>query len=403
VNRRTLIELLSAPLITRQLSKAAQRDRVVIAGAGIMGASIAYHLAVRGADVTVLERQQPGSGATRNSFAWLNATFSKQPRSYYELNLAGIAGWRRLSLLFRDLQVQWGGSVQWSSPGDGALRLRSDIARHEAWGYSVHRIDGAEIPTLLPAIAPGPVGAACFADQEGTVDPIHALTVFLDHAKAMGAKIEFPAEVTGIAIANGRVAAVESSRGKFPCDFLVLAAGVDTQRLARLVEINVPLKDSPGALAHAKPSARLLDRVALAPGANIKQNPDGRIVTGTDFGGTPLISLRDMESEVRSGPFGSVKSEWLLLAHVDEVKIRGHRKLILLQRRLHALPFDGGLHDLPVVLRSHADRHGEGRLVGLPAVRDRARGSSNFSSSTGSAVWRRYWSKIGVRFMPVSG
>ena len=55
-----------------------------------------------------------------------------------------------------------------------------------------------------------------------------------------------------------------------------------------MAEVNVPLKESPGALAHTKPAAKLLDRLALAPGANIKQNPDGRIVTGTDFGGAPV-------------------------------------------------------------------------------------------------------------------
>ena len=74
----------------------AKNDRVVIAGAGIIGASIAYHLAKRGARVTVLEKQRPGAGATEKSFAWINS-FSKQPRSYYDLNLHGMAGWRRLS------------------------------------------------------------------------------------------------------------------------------------------------------------------------------------------------------------------------------------------------------------------------------------------------------------------
>jgi glycine/D-amino acid oxidase-like deaminating enzyme len=325
VNRRRLLELVSAPLVTRKLLKAARRDRVVIVGAGIIGASIAYHLVERGANVMVLERQQPGSGATRNSFAWLNATFSKQPRSYYELNLAGIAGWRRLSLQFRDLNVQWGGSVQWSERGASAIRLRDDIAQREAWGYSVHAIAAEEIPALLPSITPGPVGAACFAGQEGTVDPIHALTVFLQHAKALGAQVEYPAEVTGIATSNGRVTAVESSRGTFPCDFLVLASGVDTERLARLVGVNVPLKDSAGALAHTKPHTRLLDRVALAPGATIKQNPDGRIVTGTDFGGTPL------KDTSREFGLGLLKNAERFLAKLNDVELEtvtlGHRVL----------------------------------------------------------------------------
>jgi glycine/D-amino acid oxidase-like deaminating enzyme len=323
MNRRTMIELLSVPLMTTL--KAANRDRVVIAGAGIMGASIAYHLARRGADVTVFEKQRPGSGATKNSFAWLNATFSKQPRSYYELNLAGIAGWRRLCLEFPDLKVQWGGSVQWVEPGAGADRLRKNIAPHEAWGYSVHPIEAADIARLLPAIAPGPVGAACFADQEGTVDPIHALGVFLEHAKAMGAKVEYPCEVTGVSSSNRRVTGVETTRGKFACDFLVLAAGVDTERLARMADVDVPLKDSPGALAHTKPHDRLLDRVALAPGANIKQNPDGRIVTGTDFGGTPVNDTS------REFGLGLLKNAERFLAKLNRAELEtvtlGHRVL----------------------------------------------------------------------------
>src|SRR5579885_929178 len=113
MNRRTLLKFLSASALAATRARpAAARDHVVIIGAGIMGASIGYHLARRGADVTILEKQRPGSGATEKSFAWINASFSKQPRAYYDLNLLGIAGWRRLALEFGDLQVQWGGSVE---------------------------------------------------------------------------------------------------------------------------------------------------------------------------------------------------------------------------------------------------------------------------------------------------
>jgi glycine/D-amino acid oxidase-like deaminating enzyme len=278
----------SIPLMAT-FGRAAGRDRVVIAGAGIMGASIGYHLAKRGARVTIVEKERPGAGATQNSFAWINATFSKRPRSYFDLNLAGIAGWRRLSLEFgSELQIQWGGSVEWAAPGADADKLRTSVRRHEDWGYAAHAIDAAEMASLLPAVSPGPVGAACFSEIEGTLDPMHALGVLLSKAKEAGADVQHPCEVTGISISGGRVKAVETTRGRMEADYFVIAAGTGSTQLARMAEVNVPLKESPGALAHTRPMKRMLDHVALAPGATIKQNPDGRIVTGTDFGGSPV-------------------------------------------------------------------------------------------------------------------
>ncbi len=252
-----------------------------------MGASMAYHLAKRGARVTVLEKQRPGAGATEKSFAWINA-FSKLPRSYYDLNLYGIAGWRRLTLEIPGLQVQWGGSVQWAAPQE-AETLRKNIARLEQWGYAAHRIGAAEISQLVPECVPGEVAAACFAEQEGTVDPMQALGILLKAAQELGAAVQYPCEVTGILTAGGRVRAVDTSRGRVETDFLVLAAGVDTPRLAAMLDVRVPLKESPGLLAHTAPAPRMLDRLAMAPGANIKQNPDGRIVTGSDFGSAATL------------------------------------------------------------------------------------------------------------------
>jgi glycine/D-amino acid oxidase-like deaminating enzyme len=276
-------------VMATSIGRAATRDRVVIAGAGIMGASIGYHLARRGARVTIVEKERPGAGATQNSFAWINATFSKQPRSYFELNLAGIAGWRRLSLEFgSELQIQWGGSVEWAAPGDGARKLLASVRHHEAWGYPTRLIDAASMASLFPAVSPGPVGAACFSEIDGTLDPMHALNVLLARARAAGAEVQHPCEVTGISISGGRVKAVETTQGSMEADYFVIAAGTGSTRLARMAEVHVPLKESPGALAHTRPLKRLLDHVALAPGATIKQNPDGRIVTGTDFGGSPV-------------------------------------------------------------------------------------------------------------------
>lgn len=264
-------------------------NHVIVAGGGIIGASIAYHLARRGAQVTLLEKLRPASGATEKSFAWINATFSKRPRSYYELNLRGIAGWRRLQQeLEGELPLEWGGSVQWHPAGAEAEQLRRDVRRHQSWGYATQLVNEAELRRLLPKVAPGPAAAAGFSEQEGAVDPVEAVTVLLEKAQQFGASLRYPCEVTGLDLAGGGVRSVETTEGRILADVLVLACGIDTPRIAAMASASVPLKQSPGVLAHTAPQPRLLERVALAPGAHIKQMLNGRIVTGANFGGSPV-------------------------------------------------------------------------------------------------------------------
>jgi glycine/D-amino acid oxidase-like deaminating enzyme len=268
---------------------AANLGGVIVAGAGIIGASIAYHLAKRGAQVTILEKQRPAAGATQNSFAWLNAF--KQPHAYYELNLLGVLGWRRLCQeIGNELQVQWGGTMQWSRAGAPATALKKTVEMYQRWGYPTHQADEAEFGRLLPGITPGPWGAAAFGELEGTVDPTHAVNVLLKKAQEFGAKIEYPCEITGLSMVNGKVKELRTSRGPVEVGMFILAAGVDTPHLAQMAGVHVPLKSSPGLLAHTVPHAHLLDRIALAPGANIKQNPDGPIVTGTDFAASAITA-----------------------------------------------------------------------------------------------------------------
>ena len=71
---------------------------VVVVGAGIVGASIAYHLARRQVAVTVLERHRPGAGASSHSFAWINA-FGKEP---YPITISIGVRWRCGIALPRD-------------------------------------------------------------------------------------------------------------------------------------------------------------------------------------------------------------------------------------------------------------------------------------------------------------
>ncbi len=255
-------------------------DRIVVVGAGITGASIAYHLAKRGAKVAIVDAARPGAGATEKSFGWINATFSKCPRAYFDLNQLGIAGWRRLETeLGGELKVQWGGSVAWVGP-DEADALRQSVRRHQEWGYATHLIDGDEIHQLLTNIAPGEFGAACWCEFEGALDPMDAVKAMLRQVREAGAEVRYPNEVTGLKIENGRVTAIQLGESSLEAAAVVLACGVGIPHLAEMAEVSVPLKESEGVLVHTRPQPKLIDRVVLAPEIHCKQKLDGRVVLG---------------------------------------------------------------------------------------------------------------------------
>ena len=291
MQRRSVLKLFGGLVVSGIPGVSAQprrRDRVAIVGGGIIGASIAFHLARRGADVRLLEKAEPAAGATRNSFAWINAGLSKRPREYYRLNHLSMLAYRQLRLDLGDsLPVQWGGSLTWFDRLEASESLQRQVRARQTWGYPVHLVDDDEFRRLEPAVVRGAASATAFATQEGSVDPVAATQALLAGARERGATIEYPCEVTGLDIASGRLRGVRTTCGTFEADVIVIAAGVATPRLAAMAGLDVPLKDSPGVLAHTKPTDRILGRVVLAPGAHMKQMLDGRIVTGAGFGGSP--------------------------------------------------------------------------------------------------------------------
>ena len=94
MDRRTLLKLLAASslIAANPLSKN-NKLKVIVVGAGIIGASIAYHLAKSGVQVTVIDQEAPASHASRGTFAWINATWPKQPHAYHTLNQESVANW----------------------------------------------------------------------------------------------------------------------------------------------------------------------------------------------------------------------------------------------------------------------------------------------------------------------
>ncbi|MDH3223577.1 MAG: FAD-binding oxidoreductase [Gemmatimonadota bacterium] len=293
MRRRTFLRISAGVSVSalpgfRSASKAT--GRVVVVGGGIIGSSIAYHLARRGAEVTVCEKQAPASGATSKSFAWINASAGKQPYHYYRLNRLSALAYRRLEAdVGGDFQVKWGGSLEWAEEPEDARTLRRNVARQQAWGYPIHLIQDSEFRALEPDLRPaGPVLAATRTREEGSIDPERATLALLEAGKEQGVRVEYPCEVTGIDLRWGSLRGVDTTRGRLEADALVIAAGVDTPRLGTMVGLTVPLRDSPGLLAHSQPGPDLLGRVALAPSGAMKQKLDGSLVVSGGFDGRPV-------------------------------------------------------------------------------------------------------------------
>lgn len=285
LDRRRFLELCAAAALA-PAARASPRLRVVVAGAGIIGASVAWHLAKAGAEVTVIDREGPATHASRGSFAWINATWSKQPRAYHALNQAGVAGWKRLQPELK-LPVRWGGSLEGNADAALAVELALRVAEQRRWGEGTRLVERTELAALEPNVDFSAMRQVVYSANDGAIDPVAATRAFLAAAVALGARVDYPCELTGVALAAGRLTAVQTSRGDIMADRLVLATGAAADAGLRFADWDVPQRDSPGATAVTTPMPRLVQRVLWLPGVHLHQRDDGRIVLGEEAGPPP--------------------------------------------------------------------------------------------------------------------
>ena len=263
--------------------------RIVVVGAGIVGGAIAFHLARRGAEVTLIDVGEPGMGATSHSFAWINS-FGKEPRPYGALNRRSLDTWDRFArLLDADLGLRWGGQLTWAATDEDAEELAHNVARLQSWGYVARMIDQAEMLRLEPGLRPGIVSAAAFSDNDGHVQGTRVAQTCASRVRQMGGNIMSGSPVTGLVMHGGRVTAIQLADGSVPCDAVVLAAGVGTARLAEMAGVPIPQEESPGVVVRTEPMPPVLRSVAAlyAPPAgqegrpvHLRQSTDGVVLLG---------------------------------------------------------------------------------------------------------------------------
>ncbi|MFD1158103.1 NAD(P)/FAD-dependent oxidoreductase [Roseovarius aestuarii] len=248
------------------------KEKVIIVGAGLIGASIAYRLAAQGADVTVVEAAQAASGASGHSFGWINASFLAN-EAHHQFRVQGIEAYRRLQTDLPELSVTWPGCLWWEEQGEGLERMQAQL---EALGYPVERLDGRAFAARAPAI-PAP-GEALFFPSEGVVDAAHLTRLLLESASAMGARSIFGCAAEGIEVRSGRVAGLRIVQGVLPADHIVIAAGNGSTDLMAGVDVALPMLRRPGALLRTRAVPSILHHVMVSPDLEVRQDSAGRII-----------------------------------------------------------------------------------------------------------------------------
>ncbi|WP_274423819.1 NAD(P)/FAD-dependent oxidoreductase [Chelativorans sp. YIM 93263] len=272
---------------------------VLVIGAGIVGASIGWHLAASGARVTILDAGAGGGKATPSSFAWINASRGN-PEPYFRLRTRSMEEWKRLSAAVPDLSVSWPGGLCWDMTED---ELRAYAGNHASWGYDVRLVDRIEAARIEPGLL-NPPALAAHAAGEGMADPEPAARALLADAARLGARIVPDTRVITLLDRDGRAPEVITNGGTFSPDALVLAAGAATPQLAASVGVHVPMETPPGLLVHSQPYRRVLNGLVLAPDLHMRQTAQRRLVVGAGFGGTdpkadPASAAREVFERMR--------------------------------------------------------------------------------------------------------
>jgi len=202
------------------------RSEIVIIGGGVVGCSIAYHLAKRGGtNVTVIERRRLTEGST-----WHAAGLVGQLRSS-----RALAELMRLSVqTYGTLEAQTGYAAGWHPVGsirvaasDARWReLRRQVAVAGGIGVEAHLISARQACERFPLLSPARLRGAAWVPTDGHADPSQLTHAFATGARTAGVRFVENCRAESIERANRRVTAVGTSLGRIECAALVNATGM---------------------------------------------------------------------------------------------------------------------------------------------------------------------------------
>ena len=246
--------------------------QVVIIGAGIVGASLAFALSQQGADVTVTDANGPASGATGRSFGWVNASFYAD-KAHHDIRAEGIASYRRLNDALQTKAITWSGCLCWEEQGDA---FDAQAAELKAMGYDVEVLNKSQFEQFEPGVA-APERALHFP-QEAAVDAVKLSAELL---AASGTRLVTGCFVEGVETKGGQVVGVSTIGGVIPADRVIVAGGIGSAKLLASLDVELPMLRRPGLMMRSQAVKPILSHVLVAPSQEFRQLPSGHILAPT--------------------------------------------------------------------------------------------------------------------------
>jgi dimethylglycine oxidase len=218
------------------------RAETVIVGAGIVGASAAYHLAELGSpDVRVLDQGPLFETGGSSSHAPGLAFQTNPSRTMCRIAQDSIR-------LYADLEVD--GEPAWYGVGGievATTRERlAELTRRQGWARSygiedTEQLTPNETADRIPLLDPATILGSYFVPSDGIAKAVRIVTALARRAEAKNVTFEGGVTVTGFDTAGGRVRAVETSRGRIECDRVLICAGIWGPTVGAMAGVPIPL------------------------------------------------------------------------------------------------------------------------------------------------------------------
>lgn len=211
---------------------------VIIIGAGVQGASLAFHLAQRGARVTVLEKEFVAAGATGRS--------SGLVRMHYDTEVDSRLAWVSFQY-FRNWKEMVGGECGFTRTGfiqiankNQAGALKANLQMHQRIGIPTFLITAEDVNRLAPQFVINDFDVAAYEPESGYAMPSDTANALMNAARIKGAQLVQNCAVTGIQVVGGRVTGVETTQGRFYAPVVVNAAGAWAGNINKMVGLDLP-------------------------------------------------------------------------------------------------------------------------------------------------------------------